>query len=348
MERWQSMKVDIENGKIIFEENGKEYSFNAHGEAPHPSLMPMISVGGKHLSSRSDNVKIEKHTSIQDIAVGHGMVAWYTQEFLPDGEDFKLSKNANIYIGYFSSGEEKHIYNGECYGDLCFYEDDLFFNLGNKVAVYHITSGEMEVLFKHSGIKKSGLDLHVTPKRVFFQHWTHSTNNTMWYDRETKELVNPHFDGTPMFFLNDELIIYHGIEHTWLYDVDKMKKKRFFSNKKCNGIIEQVAVFFGIPKEHIANYHSGWPKIRLEKLEGGRLFFECFFSYHVDGLNYKEQCRKVYNLGLPAILITRISCDFFAEDIKIEACKEDIVREETPYNLKDIEFPYVTLRTFRN
>ena len=63
------------------------------------------------------------------------MAAWYTQEFLPDGADYKLSKKASIYIGDFSTGKEKLIYKGECYGDLCFYENDLFFNIGNRSIV---------------------------------------------------------------------------------------------------------------------------------------------------------------------------------------------------------------------
>lgn len=162
------MDIKIENGKIIFSENNIKYSFDAHGEYPRPSIMPAISVGGKHLSNRSEDIKIEKHTAVQDIAIGNNMAAWYTQKFLPDGADYKLSKKASIYIGDFSTGKEKLIYKGECYGDLCFYENDLFFNIGNKVAVYHLNSGESEVLFKHSGIKKSGIDLHITPKRIFF------------------------------------------------------------------------------------------------------------------------------------------------------------------------------------
>lgn len=151
------MDITIENGKIIINENRKEYSFNAHGEKSRPSIMPAISVGGKHLSDRSDEIKIEKHTAIQDLAIGNGMIAWYTQEFLPDGADYKLSKKAAIYLGDFASGEEKLIYKGECYGDLCFYENELYFNVGNKVAVYHISTEETEILFKHSGIKKVAL-----------------------------------------------------------------------------------------------------------------------------------------------------------------------------------------------
>lgn len=121
------MDIKIENGKIIFSENNIKYSFDAHGEYPRPSIMPAISVGGKHLSNRSEDIKIEKHTAVQDIAIGNNMAAWYTQEFLPDGADYKLSKKASIYIGDFSTGKEKLIYKGECYGDLCFYENDLFF-----------------------------------------------------------------------------------------------------------------------------------------------------------------------------------------------------------------------------
>lgn len=116
------MNVTIENGKIIFSEDNRKYSFDAHGEYPRPSFMPAISVGGKHLSNRSGDIKIEKHTAVQDVAIGNNMAAWYIQEFLPDGVDYKLSKNAAIYIGDFSAGTEKQIYKGECYGDLCFYE----------------------------------------------------------------------------------------------------------------------------------------------------------------------------------------------------------------------------------
>ncbi|MBR6623191.1 MAG: hypothetical protein IKK91_04750, partial [Ruminococcus sp.] len=329
--------------------NENEYSFDSHGEYPRPSIMPEISVGGKHLSSRSADIKIEKHTAVQDVSIGNKMAAWYTQEFLPDGVDYKLSKKANIYIGDFISGVEKNIYKGECYGDLCFYENDLFFNIGNKVAVYHIESGETEVLFKHSGIKKSGLSLHVTPKRIFFQHWTHSNNNTMWYDRETKEVINPHFDGRGMVYLDDETIVYHGLDHTWRYDVANMKKKRFFSNKEENSIIDMVAEFFDIPKEYIPNYHSVWSHIRLEKMEDERLYFECSLSYD-DKLSFEEKERKCYGLGLPTALITRISCDFHARNIKIEADKNDIKRYEEPFHKllsgRSLDFPCVTMRTF--
>lgn len=187
------MEVKIKDEKIIFKENEKEYIFNAHGEYPRPSIMPRVSVGGKHLSGCDDSI-VEKYIAVQDFARGRDRVAWYTQEFLPDGEHYKLGKKAAIYIGNFTSGNEDLIYKGECYGDLCFYEDDLFFNIGNKVAVYHIHTGETEILFKHSGIKKSPIDLYITPKRIFYQHWTHSKNNLMWYDRETKEIINPHIE----------------------------------------------------------------------------------------------------------------------------------------------------------
>ncbi len=344
------MNITVENGKIIFSESGNEYSFDAHGEFPRPSIMPAISVGGKHLSDRSDDVKIEKHTAVQDVAIGNGMAAWYTQEFLPDGADYKLSKKAAIYIGDFASGEEKLIYKGECYGDLCFYGNDLFFNVGNKVAVYHMLTEETEILFKHSGIKKSGLDLHITPRRIFFQHWTHSTNNTMWYDRETKELINPHFDGSRMFFLDDETIIYHGLDHTWRYDVANMKKKRFFSNKEENKIIDMVAEFFDIPKEYFSNYHSTWAKIRLEKYKYERVYFECCLSYHNDELDFEETQIKCHELGLPSSLRTLVSCDSNGKDIRIEADKADIKREEKPYNTlgncPKLVFPDVTLNAF--
>lgn len=342
------MNVTIENGKIIFSDNESSYSFEAHGEMPRPSIMPAISVGGKHLSTRSDEIKIEKHTAVQDAAVGNGMAAWYTQEFLPDGADYKLSKKAAIYLGDFASGKEKLIYKGECYGDLCFDENDLYFNIGNKVAVYHILTGETEILFKHSGIKKSCIDLHITPKRIFFQHWTHSNNNTMWYDRETKEVVNPHFNGSRMAYLDDETIIYDGVDHAWLYDAANMKKKRFFSNKEESRIIDMAAEFFDIPKEYFENYHSSWSKIKFKKYKDDRVYFECRLSYHNSELNFEETQIQIHTLGLPSDMETLISGDRSAKDIRIEAVKADIVREEKPYSelIKEkFDFPHVTMST---
>lgn len=55
------MKVTIENGKIIFREDNKEYSFEAHGEYPRPSIMPAISVAGTFLDIPKEH--ISKYTS---------------------------------------------------------------------------------------------------------------------------------------------------------------------------------------------------------------------------------------------------------------------------------------------
>lgn len=110
-----------------------------------------------------------------------------------------------------------------------------------------------------------------------------------------------------------------------------------------------VAVFFDIPKEYIPNYHSSWTRIRLEDLADERIYFECHLSYN-DKLSFEEEQRKCYMLGLPTTLITRISCDFYAKDIRIEAEKNDIERVEEPYraslNCKGLDFPRVTMRTF--
>jgi hypothetical protein len=224
--------------------------------------------------------------------------------------------------------------------------------MGNKVAVYHINSGETEVLFKHSGIKKSGLELHITPKRIFFQHWTHSNNNTMWYDRETQQVINPHFNGAVMFFLDDETIIYRGIDHTWIYDVDSMKKKRFFNNKSRNKIIDMVGTFFDIPKEHISKYTSEWTHITLESFENGRLYFKCFLSYF-EGYDvpFEEKAKNCHSFGLPSIVQTQISCDISGKDIIIEADRSDIVTEEDSYSSitkAKLDFLQVTKKAFRN
>lgn len=77
------MDIKIENGKIIFSENNIKYSFDAHGEYPRPSIMPAISVGGKHLSNRSEDIKIEKHTAVQDIAIGNIWLHGILRNFCP-------------------------------------------------------------------------------------------------------------------------------------------------------------------------------------------------------------------------------------------------------------------------
>ena len=339
------MEVRIENEKLIFCDGEKDYVFEAHGEMPRPSIMPAISVGGKHLSNRDKDIKIEKHTAVQSVALGDGKVAWYTQEFLPDEPDYKLSKKADIYIGDLTTGEEIHAYKGECYGDLYFYENDLFFNQGNKVAVYHIDSGETEVLFKHSGIKKSGLSLHVTPKRIFFQHWTHSTNNTMWYDRETKEIVNPHFDGGIQCFIDDVTIIYKGLYQTWVYDVENKKKKQFFSKKEQNNIIDTVAAFFDVPKEYFSCYYSNWSRIELDHMADGRIYFTCWLHYHEEHTSYEQKEINCHERGLASCMQTTISCGYLKKDVRIEADKEDIVCEEKPYTDRSFAFPYVIKKT---
>ena len=343
------MQFEIDNGKIIFTDSNKEYTFNAHGEEPHPSIMPSVIVGGKHLSSRSSDEKIEKYTAVQDAAIGKGMAAWYVQEFLPDGLDYKLGKKAEIYLGNFATGEERMIYKGECYGDLCFDGDDLFFNIGNKVAVYHLHTESTEVLFKHSGIKKSDLQLHITPKRIFFQHWTHSSNSTMWYDRETRDVVNPHFDGRPMFFLDDETIIYDGVEHVWKYDVAAMKIKRFFNNKTEDLIFQKIAAFFDVPETYCDRYHSMFAKIGLEDYKEGKLYFQCDCSYTHAGLSSEEELRECHELGLPMSLHTFITSNTSADEIEIAAGRQEIIRKEEPFlkYFTQLDFPDVSMWTYQ-
>ena len=42
------MNCKVENGRLTIEKDGRTFSFEAHGEAPRPSLMGMgISAGGK-------------------------------------------------------------------------------------------------------------------------------------------------------------------------------------------------------------------------------------------------------------------------------------------------------------
>ena len=50
------MDIKNENGKINFSENNIKYSNDAHGEYHRPSIMPAISIGGKHLSNRCEDI----------------------------------------------------------------------------------------------------------------------------------------------------------------------------------------------------------------------------------------------------------------------------------------------------
>lgn len=132
-----------------------------------------------------------------------------------------------------------------------------------------------------------------------------------------------------MVYLDDETIVYHGLDHTWRYDVANMKKKRFFSNKEENSIIDMVAKFFDIPKKCFSNYHSSWTRIRLAGYKNERVFFECDLFYHH---NSKECETELHGYIPPSRLRTLISCNRSAKDIKIEADKVDIERVEKPRN----------------
>lgn len=60
------MTFDVKDGMLILDMDGQTYSFEAHGEPPRPSLFN-ISAAGKHWSDRNPEVKLEKHTGIQEV-----------------------------------------------------------------------------------------------------------------------------------------------------------------------------------------------------------------------------------------------------------------------------------------
>lgn len=329
------MNCKVENGMLIMDIDGKSYSFEAHAEAPRPSLLGRgLSAGGRHWSSRDPEVKIEKHTSIQDIALGEDMVAWYVQEFAPNGEDYKLTKNAQIYLGCLSTGEHKLIYKGECYGDLCFDGTDLYINTGNKVAVIDTVTGESKVLFKHSGIKKNGINLRITEKRIFFIHWTHNETYFMWYDREDDKVVNPHIDIGRHYFLNDETVIYQALYHTWLLDTNTSKKKRFFSAKLHKAALKLVCDFGELP---IDKYSEEF-RISLTAYENERLYFCCDSRYQAEKYNHNLNVSESFSKNLPWDFDLEISCKADGTDMRVEFTKENIEKttDKTVTYKKDI------------
>ena len=284
-----------------------------------------LSAGGRHWSSREEDIPIEKHKSIQDVAVGNDMVAWYVQEFLPNGNDYKLSKKAEIYLGNLQNGESRLLYKGECYGDLLFDGEELYFNMGNKVAVIHLQSEEISVLFKHSGIKKNALDLVVTSKRIFFRHWTKDNNYLMWYDRETKETINPHIDAYAYFLLDEQTVVYQSLNYTWCIDLDTLKKKRLFKKKQIEEIRKQVCNFFEIPMQ----YYECEFNLDLKDLKAGRFSFICEGRFEVPDLDYDECKKLVKKLKLPSYISAGITCDLDGANVRFQAEKSDIVRKES-------------------
>lgn len=330
------MKCKVENGMLIIETEENTYSFEAHAEAPRPSMLGWgLSAGGRHWSNRDENIKLEKHTSVQDVAVGDKYAAWYTQELLPDGVDYKLSKNAKIYLGDLQSGETRELYKGECYGDLVFDNDDLYFNVGNKVAVIHIENGSTEVLFKHSGIKKNRIGLQITPKRIFFIHWTKDKNNIMWYDRASGEVINPHADIYYYGIIDEDTIVYDSVEYSWKIDLNTLKKKHFFTGKQIKQLLLQVCGFFDIPHEYYAKNFT----VSFRELIGDKLYFVCQGRGDIEGTSYSEYRQKMNELGLPHSIMAEISCGADGKNAQFVLNKEDIKKKSRQDNADDE--PYV-------
>lgn len=321
------MNCRVENGLLIIENNGNTYSFEAHGDAPRPSL-GNVSAGGKHWSDRDPDVKLERHTGIQDIVMSDKYAAWYTQEFIPDGVDYKVTKNAKIYLGVLESGETKEIYKGECYGDLVLDGDELYFNMGNKAAVISLAGCECRVLFKHSGIKKNGIDMHVTPKRIIYTHWTKDNNNIMVYDRASGEILNPHADTSFFELIDDDTIVLQGLYYAWLLDLNTLKKKRFFTNKQIEAIRLEVCRYFEIPQEYyVKDFH-----VKFRKLENGRLHFLCEGRGNTGDDDYFVSVQRLAEAGYPEIIAAEYVCDEKGKNGMFPVKKEDVKKKLLQYN----------------
>lgn len=327
------MICNVENGRLIIENNGNTYSFEAHADAPRPSL-GNISAGGKHWSDRDPDVKLERHTGIQDVTISDKYAAWYTQEFIPDGVDYKVTKNAKIYLGVLDSGETREIYKGECYGDLVLDGDELYFNMGNKAAVISIVNGECRVLFKHSGIKKNGIDMRVTPKRILFTHWTKDNNYIMVYDRVTGEVSNPHADTGFFDFLDEDTVIYQSTDFAWKLDLNTLKKKRFFTAKQIEAIRLAACEYFGLPQEYyIKDFY-----VKFRELRDGRLHFLCKGRGRIEGLGYCESNDELYKQGYPEYISAEYVCDEKGKNGMFPVKKEDIKKELLHGTYNDLEY----------
>lgn len=319
------MICNVENGKLIIEDKGSVYTFEAHGEAPRPSMLGMgLSAAGKHWSDRSENTKLEKHTSIEAVVLCDKYAVWYTQEFVPDGEDYKMSKNAAIYLGDLSNGETALIYKGECYGDMVFEVEKLFFNTGNKIAVVDIPTKELTVLFKHSTVKKNMIRLCVTPKRIFYTHWSKEKTLLMWFDRESGEIVNPHVDSLTYCFPDENTVIFQALYNTWVMDMDTLKKKQLFTKKQAEKMRLSACEFFGLPAE----YYKKNLKIELCGERGNKLFFVCESYFEFPDLHWDMQIGKMTELCMPYCFSVGMTADYDGSGVELAAAKEDIQSRE--------------------
>ncbi len=318
------MTCDVKDNQLIIGLDGNTYSFIAHGEKPRPSMLGAnLSAGGKHWSDRNPEITLEKHTGIQEVECDGVRVAWYTQEFKPDGEDYKMTKNACIHLGDLATGGQKQLYKGECYGDLCFYKDELFFNMGNKVAVVDLESGEVTELFKHSGVKKNNLRMHISDTRIFYVHWSGSDYNLMCYDRTTQQIKNPHLNTGPYYYPDDSRVICRGVSQTWVLDADTLKKKQLFSSKQIYAVLRTVTDFLKLPFDE---YNNDNLNLDLRDYDGERLYFRLYASYYSTNtaLVYPASVLEATERMLPHGLYVELSSDSFGKDIRLEFTRNDI------------------------
>jgi len=319
--------VKIEGGQLVVtDEDGAVYSFDAHGEAPRPSLLGWgLSAGGRHWSNRDPSVPLERHTSVQGTVVGDGVVAWYTQEYLPRGLDYQVTDKGRVYIGHFPEGTQTCVYKGSCYGDLCFDGHDLYVNTGTRIGVIDIDTGVFTDLFKHSGMKKNGTDLRVTPSRIFFTHWTHNNFYVMWYDRTTGEVVHSHIDAGYYALLDETRILFDGRPTPWVFDVETRKRSRFLSARTCKALLEMVCAHVGVPPAHYLDYG-----IDLIGMDGDRpcLRCRCFsdeWGYRVEN---NEVVRYVGTSGLPYGFSVEATCDSQGLDVQLASDEVEIATKE--------------------
>ncbi len=256
-----SVQAELQDDHIaVTDDRGQAFSFDAHGGPPQPTLLGWgLSAGGHHWSNRDPNAQLERHTAVQEIVTGTSTVAWYTQEFIPDadGVDYRMAPTARVYAATPGAGKEACVYKGSCYGDLAIDGRTLYLNSGNRIGSVDLDSGAYTELFQHSGLKKNGTDLRITPDRIFFSHWTKDKVHLMWYDRRTGEVVNPHVDSGCYFLLGDTAIVQNGCQ-AWVLDLETLKKRRFLTKAAERAILEQSCALFGLdPDDYAEDFEVG-------------------------------------------------------------------------------------------
>ncbi len=291
----------------------------------------------------------DKHVSLEEVICSDELAVWYTQEHTPVVNDGKLAKHyklgkAHIYLGNLNTGESHCIYNGDCMGDLVIQENELFFNMGTKIAVLDLTCGELEILFKHGGVKNNFVRLSVNGKHIAYRHKKGDATMLMVYDRETKETTNLKCDVVYYNWLSSQELIYSTFYHTMRVELATGRKKRYLTAKEALQVMELVVNYYHLPLLNYSQKDSD-SRITFICLFDCRIYFEVSASWcsGLSDISYDKERQLLVESGMPFSIHTIISCPLDAKAFTVEHNNEGWSRRDRmlgQFSVYDLETKY--------